>query len=266
MDKLNYLIKELLSERKEYENISIPKDANAKKRLYRGLVNERLPGAISDEYIIIQDEYLQEELSEKPLVEANNIPTVNEQFIENSIKNGDRICLWQGDIVTLKIDAIVNAANNRLLGCMLANHMCIDNVIHTAAGLQLREECNEIIERQGHFEKTGSAKITKGYNLPCKYVVHTVGPIINDEVSKTDAELLKSCYLSSLKLAEENEAKSIAFCSISTGEFMFPNRLAAEIALKTIDEYLNDSNIEKVVIDVFKDIDFEIYKELIQKR
>ena len=266
MDKLKYLIEELLKEREEYENIYIPNDMEKKKELYRGLVNERLPGKITEEYLKIQDSYLQEELSKKLLINVKDIPTVNEDFKGNSLINGNRICLWQGDIVTLEIDAIVNAANKRLLGCMLANHMCIDNVIHTAAGLQLREECNEIIVKQGHLEETGSAKITKGYNLPCKYVIHTVGPIIYDKVSEEDMVLLKSCYFNSMKLAEDHGVKSIAFCSISTGEFRFPNRLAAEIALNTIDEYLSNSNIERVVIDVFKDIDLEIYKCLIQKR
>ena len=172
------------------------------------------------------------------------------------------IYLWQGDITTLRCDAIVNAANSGMTGCYAPCHGCIDNCIHTFSGIQLRLACAEIMEQQGHEEETGKAKITPAFNLPCRYVIHTVGPIISGRLTERDQELLASCYRSCLELAEENDLKNIAFCCISTGEFHFPNDKAAEIAIRTVREYQGQthSNME-VIFNVFKDADYEIYKE-----
>lgn len=172
--------------------------------------------------------------------------------------------LWQGDITRLAVDAIVNAGNNALLGCFCPCHGCIDNAIHSAAGLELRDECNQIMQKQGHPEPNGKAKLTTGYNLPARYVLHTVGPIVSGRVLKQDREELASCYHSCLKLAEEQGLSSIAFCCLSTGEFHFPNREAAAIAVKTVNEFLrHNTTIRRVIFNVFKDIDKEIYRELL---
>lgn len=214
MEQLDYLIETL------NPNIKIPESKQEKEDLLRTLMNiwevEKLP----EQFFDIQDEYLKQKLSEKKIVGLDELDEVE--------KN---IYLWQGDITTLKVDAIVNAANKALLGCFVPHHRCIDNAIHTQAGLQLRQECFEIMQKQGEFEKTGQAKITSGYNLPAKYVIHTVGPIIYNSVEDSDKELLASCYRNCLELALKNNLKSIAFCCISTGEFRFPNDLAAQIAV-----------------------------------
>ena len=174
------------------------------------------------------------------------------------------IYLWQGDITTLRCDAIVNAANSGLTGCYVPCHGCIDNAIHTCAGIQLRQKCAEIMARQGHDEPTGQAKITPAYNLPCKYVLHTVGPIVSGRLTKRDEELLASCYRSCLHLAEEHGARSVAFCCISTGEFHFPNGRAAEIAVETVREYRKTAHSEiEVIFNVFKDIDDRLYRALL---
>ncbi len=172
--------------------------------------------------------------------------------------------LWQGDITTLPCDAIVNAANSEMLGCFGPCHGCIDNAIHTFAWVQLRLKCAEIRKKQGHREETGKAKITPGYNLPCKYILHTVGPIVRGSLTKRDCGLLASCYRSCLELAEQSGVKSIAFCCISTGEFRFPNDKAAEIAVKTVKDFKSRSHSKiKVVFNVFKELDYGIYRELL---
>ena len=248
MEKLDYLIKTLNS------NIRVPQDKKEKEDLLRTLMNIWEVEELPDEFYRRQDEYLQEKLAQTEL-------TSLEQLIEVE-KN---IYLWQGDITTLKVDAIVNAGNKALLGCFIPHHRCIDNAIHSKAGLQLRKECFDIMQNQGQYEKTGQAKLTSGYNLPAKYVVHTVGPIIYDKVEERDKELLASCYRNCLELAVKNGIKSIAFCCISTGEFRFPNELAAEIAVSTVRTFLKnhpESEI-KVVFNVFKDSDFDIYRKIL---
>ncbi len=252
-EKRIYLIQRLLSERREYSDIEIPQDETEQRSLLRALFNVRDPRPIDDEFLKIQDEYLKEASLEKGITDIKDLTPVQEG-----------IYIWQGDITSLKCDAIVNAANYRMLGCFIPNHKCIDNAIHTYAGVQLRLECNEIMKKQGYYEETGKAKITKAYNLPCSYVLHTVGPIVEGHVTREDEKLLSSCYLSCLKLAEENNLKNIAFCCISTGEFHFPNYRAAEIAINTVNSYrkTTGSKIE-VIFNVFKDIDFNIYRELL---
>nr|WP_316618956.1 protein-ADP-ribose hydrolase [uncultured Ruminococcus sp.] len=246
-EKRNYLINYLLSERGE--TAEIPQDEYSQKRFLRSLFNIRMPKGTSEDYLRIQDEYLREETSRKGITDLADLEPVQKG-----------IYLWQGDITTLKCDAIVNAANSQLLGCFNPCHGCIDNAIHTYAGVQLRCKCNEIMAEQGYDEPTGQAKITPAFNLPCKYIIHTVGPIVGGRLTDEHCELLKSCYLSCLKLAEENGCKSIAFCCISTGVFGFPQYDAAQIAVKTVKEYQKEHKIE-VIFNVFKDSDKQIYRE-----
>lgn len=246
-----FLIDYLLSERGE--KINIPEDEHNQKRLLRSLFNIRMPKETSAEFLRIQDEYLQEEARRKGITDIADLQPIQEE-----------IYLWQGDITTLKCDAIVNAANAQMLGCFQPCHGCIDNAIHTFAGIQLRHSCNVIMREQGHNEPTGQAKITTAYNLPCRYVIHTVGPIVQGCLTENDCELLKSCYLSCLKLAEENGVGSIAFCCISTGVFGFPQREAARIAVDTVKGYKEEAGSDiKVIFNVFKDDDLAIYKEVL---
>ena len=260
--KVSTLIQYLKQENQGYASIPDPIDEGEQRRLLRSLMNVRYPGHASAEYEKLQDELLQEEAEEKGIVTCNDIPVIEQEYPCSEIKNSDRISLWRGDITRLDVDAIVNAANSQLLGCFVPCHGCIDNAIHSAAGIQLRNECAQIMEAQGHEEPTGKAKITKGYNLPAKHVIHTVGPIVGMQVTEKQEEELKSCYLNCMKLAEKEGLKSIAFCCISTGEFHFPNKLAAEIAVKTVDKYLSSSKLERVIFNVFKEEDYNIYKKI----
>lgn len=251
--RLDFLIRCLLNEKEEYRDIEVPADKREKQRLLRSLMNVRPPVPASDEFLKVQDAYLQERLAERGVTEPENLTPIQ-----------PGIYLWQGDITTLAADAIVNAANSRILGCFVPCHGCIDNAIHTYAGIQLRMECARIMAGQRKEEATGKAKITKAYNLPCRYVLHTVGPIIYGTVTKTDCELLAGCYRSCLKLAAAYGLKSVAFCCISTGEFHFPNELAAEIAIQTVRTWQQqNSNRIEVIFNVFKDSDYEIYKRLL---
>ncbi len=243
----------MLNENEEYKNREIPAGQPDKRRLLRSLMNVRPPVPASEEFLKVQDAYLQERLAERGVTEPENLTPIQ-----------PGIYLWQGDITTLAADAIVNAANSRILGCFVPCHGCIDNAIHTYAGIQLRMECARIMAGQRKEEATGKAKITKAYNLPCRYVLHTVGPIIYGTVTKTDCELLAGCYRSCLKLAAAYGLKSVAFCCISTGEFHFPNELAAEIAIQTVRTWQQqNSNRIEVIFNVFKDSDYEIYKRLL---
>ena len=222
-----FLIQELLKENKRYEDMEIPQDFEEQRELLRALMNVRIAKNVDDEFIKVQDEYLKEETKRKGIVDIDDLKPIK-----------DGIYLWQGDITTLRCDAIVNAANSGMTGCYVPNHRCIDNCIHSFAGVQLRLECDEIMTKQGYGEPTGQAKITKSYNLPCKYIIHTVGPIINGKLTSKDCDLLESCYKSCLELAVKNNLESIAFCCISTGEFHFPNDKAAQIAVKTVEEFM----------------------------
>ena len=249
-----FLIQELLKEDKRYNDIEIPQDFEEQRALLRALMNVRMAKGINGEFIKVQNEYLQDETKRKGIVDIDDL---------EPIKNG--IYLWQGDITTLRCDAIVNAANSGMTGCYVPNHRCIDNCIHSFAGIQLRLECDEIMKKQGHGEPTGEAKITNSYNLPCKYIIHTVGPIINGKLTSEDCDLLESCYKSCLELASKNNLESIAFCCISTGEFHFPNDKAAQIAVKTVEEFMKkETSLKKVIFNVFKDMDKEIYRKLLK--
>lgn len=253
-ERLNYLLRYLLAERKEYSEISVPDPLSEKRRLLRSLMNVRPPIPASEDFLSVQDAYLRERLAEKGVTKPADLAPVR-----------PGLYLWQGDITSLAADAIVNAANSRMLGCFVPCHGCIDNAIHTYAGVQLRLECARVMAGQKEEEPTGRAKITKAYNLPCQYVLHTVGPIICGAVTKTDRERLASCYRSCLELAAERGLRSVAFCCISTGEFHFPNELAAQIAIRTVGEWQqkNPDKIE-VIFNVFKDSDHEIYHRLLR--
>lgn len=249
-----FLIKALLAEQPKYANMQIPANADEQKRLLRSLFNIRMPEPVSEQFLQVQDEYLQEETAHKGIT-----------LLEDLSPEKDNFYLWQGDITTLGCDAIVNAANSQLLGCFCPNHGCIDNAIHTFAGVQLRLACADIMLEQIVDEEPGKAKITPAYNLPCHYVFHTVGPIVKGCVTKEDENLLASCYRSCLELAALSRINSIAFCCISTGEFHFPNGRAAEIAIQTVTEFMVQKQSEmKVIFNVFKDLDYEIYKKLLR--
>lgn len=246
MNKLDYLIQYLLKENLRVN--SIPENEQDKKNLWRALCNVREPKAISNEFLKIENEFLQEELKIK------NITNVDD------IKANNKIALWQGDITKLKIDSIVNAANSQGLGCFRPLHNCIDNQIQTFAGVQIRLECNEYMKNIDYNLPTGEAFITKGYNLPSKYVIHTVGPIIQFRVTEKEEYELSNCYINSLKLAVEKRIKTIAFPCISTGVFRFPKDRACEIAVKSVKEFLKENEaIEKVVFNVYSDEDYDIY-------
>ncbi len=244
-----FLIQKLLDEAPQYQNLIIPQDTVGQKKLLRSLMNVRPPMPIGEEFLTVQDAYLQEETARKGVTDIVDLTPVE-----------PGIYLWQGDITTLKCGAIVNAANSGLTGCYVPCHGCIDNAIHTYAGVQLRLACAELMEKQGHEEATGQAKLTPAYNLPCDYVLHTVGPILYGRVTQRARELLASCYRSCLELAQRNRIKSVAFCCISTGEFHFPNDEAAKIAVDTVRQYKGDT---EVIFNVFKDVDDQIYRELL---
>ncbi len=255
-ERREYLIKELLSEAPDYGGIVIPDEEDAQKRLLRSLMNIRDPRPVSNEFLKIQDEYLSEEVARRG---------VTDSALLQASPRDSRLVLWQGDITTLKIDAIVNAANSALRGCFVPCHSCIDNIIHSMSGIQLRLTCDRIMNEQGHEEPAGRAKITPAYNLPSRYVIHTVGPIVEGPLTKTHCRQLADCYRSCLELAAGYGLKSIAFCCISTGEFHFPQKKAAEIAVQTVTEFL-ETDAEKnrrVIFNVFKESDYEIYRKLL---
>lgn len=260
MDKVNqkerriYLISRLLAEQPQYQTMTVPESDREQRELLRALLNVRMPMAASEEFLKVQDDYLQEELSEKGIVKLSDLQPM-----------GKGIYLWQGDITRLQADAIVNAANSGMTGCYRPNHACIDNCIHTFAGIQLRLTCAEMMEQQGFPEPVGRARITPGYNLPCRYVLHTVGPMVEGALTHGHREQLASCYRSCMELAEENGCDSIAFCCISTGVFRFPNEEAAEIAVQTVNEYKKTGSDLKVVFNVFQDRDYETYRRLLRE-
>ena len=251
MKNLDYLINYLLSERNDLGNITIPEAEQDKFRLYRSLVNIRPARTADESYLLAEDEYLTELTESKGIINIADLSPIE-----------DGIYLWQGDITTLKCGAIVNAANSGMTGCWQPCHSCIDNCIHTFSGVRLRYECDRIMQEQGHEEPTGKAKITQAYNLPCDYVIHTVGPIVQGQLTDEHCKLLESSYRSCLELAVQNGIDSIAFCCISTGVFGFPQKEAAEIAVRTVKNFRKTHTI-KVIFNVFKEDDYEIYKELL---
>ncbi|ARJ26335.1 protein-ADP-ribose hydrolase [Staphylococcus lugdunensis] len=254
--RLAYLTHYLWQEAHGSEPLNYPTDSTAQWELYRGLANVRPPEPISQEYLDIQDAYLSALSTERQPIHMDALTPVENQ----------QLYVWQGDITRLAVDGIVNAANSSLLGCMQANHDCIDNIIHTKAGVQLRLDCAQIIKQQDRKEGIGKAKITPAYNLPCRYVLHTVGPQIRKyPVSQMNKELLARCYTSCLELAEQHGLQHIAFCCIATGVFGFPQEEACHIAIKTVSDYLttHPSSI-KVIFNVFTDKDAQLYTEVLQ--
>ena len=248
-----FLIQSLLRENPRYAGLSVPKDPAGQRQLLRALMNVRAPKACDPEFLEMQDAYLADETAKKGVADIQDLTPVQ-----------DGLYVWQGDITALRCDAIVNAANSSLTGCYIPNHSCIDNCIHTFAGVQLRLACAELMRRQGHEEPTGRAKITPAFNLPCKYVLHTVGPIIQSRVTASDRQLLASCYRSCLELAAAYDLESVAFCCISTGVFHFPNEEAAQIAVNTVQQFLQTkTSVRKVIFNVFKDLDKKIYERLL---
>lgn len=247
------LIRYLLNENPEYAKIPIPISESEQFRLYRSLVNIRPAAAASAEYLAEEDEFLRRMTAEKGVTHIADLTPVE-----------GGIYLWQGDITTLDCGAIVNAANSAMTGCYRPCHSCIDNCIHTFAGVRLRLECAEIMEKQGFSEPTGRAKLTAAYNLPCGCVIHTVGPIVQGKLTAEHCRQLQSCYSSCLELAAKSGIDSIAFCCISTGVFGFPKREAAEIAVAAVREFLKTHSI-KVIFNVFGDDDREIYEKLLGK-
>lgn len=248
-----YLIEALLREHPSHARPEIPADEEAQKSLLRGLMNVRLPAAVSPALLTVQDDYLQQELAQKHITRLSDLRPVQEG-----------IYLWRGDITTLACGAIVNAANSGMTGCYQPCHACIDNCIHTCAGMQLRLKCAEIMAQQGFEEPTGQARITPAYNLPCDYVIHTVGPIVQGSLQARHCAQLKSCYRSCLALADEHHVGSIAFCCISTGVFRFPHERAAQIAVETVQAYKAQTGSEiEVIFNVFSEQDERIYRSLL---
>ena len=257
-EQLQYLNQILLTEMPQYREQaeSFPADDTSQRRLLRSLMNVRPPMPLDSKFLEVQDALLSAEAEAKGVVDCSSLPVTAAD---------PRLVLWQGDITRLKADAIVNAANSALLGCFVPCHGCIDNAIHSAAGLQLRDECNQLMLAQGRPEPNGRAKLTRGYNLPARYVLHTVGPIVRGRVTQQDRADLASCYRACLELAAEHGLRSVAFCCISTGEFHFPNQEAAEIAVTTVRTFLDrhTTSIEKVIFNVFKDLDKKIYCDIL---
>lgn len=270
-EKIDILLEKLKADSTEYKKLETKGySLEEKKNAIRSLMNIRMPRELSNELVNLQDEYLQEEGKARGIVRLADIPTIKEAFNSKS-SHAEKISLWQGDITRLGVDAIVNAANSQMLGCFVPCHRCIDNAIHSAAGMQLREECSHIMSRRrmkygrNYEEPTGTATLTSGYNLPCNYVIHTVGPIVYGRLNDKLCQDLQSCYENVLQCCLEHDIKSVAFCCISTGEFHFPNDKAAEIAWKTVTAFLEKHGdcMERIIFNVFKDSDMELYKKIL---
>ena len=252
-----WLIQQLQKEMPENADIDMPEDPEQQWRLLRGLFNVRPAAPASEAFLRIQDEYLRGITRQKGIVDVSDLKPCHSDA---------RLYLWQGDITVLRCDAIVNAANSGMTGCYVPNHNCIDNIIHTMAGVELREKCYQIMKAQGHEEPTGTAKITPGYNLPARYVIHTVGPLVSGWLTGKDKELLASCYRSVLSTASGHQLESVAFCCISTGVFHFPQDKAAEIAVCTVRGWLDahpETSVRRVIFNVFKDSDRGIYRKIL---
>jgi O-acetyl-ADP-ribose deacetylase (regulator of RNase III) len=267
--RLDYLVNKFIQDSDQYKNIEVPTSDDEKKVVLRSLMNIRMPADMDKEVLEVQDEYLKERAQEKGIVTLSDIPTVKEA-LGSTHPHADKLSIWQGDITRLKVGAIVNAANSQMLGCFAPMHTCIDNCIHTFAGIQLRQECDRYMNNmkmkygKRYEEPTGQAMLTSAYNLPAQYVIHTVGPIVQRSLKDTHRNNLKKCYSSIMECCINNNIKSVAFCCISTGVFHFPNDEAAKIAVDTVSEYLDKyaDNFDRVIFNVFIDYDKELYESI----
>lgn len=268
--RLDYLVEQFKQDSVQYKDLDVPKERSGRQRILRSLMNIRMPKQMPEEVVRVQDAYLQERAEEKGIVALHNIPTVKES-LGSSNAYADQISIWQGDITRLLVDAIVNAANSQMLGCFVPMHTCIDNCIHTFAGIQLREECsrkmNQLRIRYGrdYEQPTAVPMLTDAYNLPAKKVIHIVGPIVEFELTAVLEQDLADCYQNTLDLCMEQGLKSVAFCCISTGVFRFPNKRAAQIAVNTVTAWLqaHEGQMERVIFNVFKEEDKTYYEELL---
>ena len=259
--RLDYLVEEFKTDSVQYKDLETPKDTEGKRRILRSLMNIRMPKAFSYDVLAVQNEYLTGRAEEKGIVRLSDIPEIR-----------DGLSVWQGDITRLAVDAIVNAANSQMLGCFVPMHTCIDNCIHTFAGIQLRAECNRQMNQlrakygPDYEQPTAVPMLTDGYNLPAKKVIHIVGPIVGARLTKALEQDLADCYKNTLDLCLENGIKSVAFCCISTGVFRFPNKRAAEIAVQTVTGWLTKypDAMERVIFNVFKDEDKTYYETELQ--
>lgn len=267
MESIDYLIDYLLEENKEVILDNKASNFTEKFNLYRSLCNIRKPNKISDEYLKKEDELLQKVLSNKKIVDVNDIKSVNQAYSQSNLEYGDIICLWQGDITSLKVDSIVNAGNSQGLGCFVPLHNCIDNQIHTYAGIRLRLECNQIMKGLNYNLSVSESFITNAYNLPSDYVIHTVGPAIRNNVTQHDKQQLFDCYINSLQIANDNNLESISFPCISTGVFRFPNDLASRIAISAVIKYMDEheTSFKKIVFNTYSREDTDIYERIITK-
>lgn len=267
-ERLDYLLREFKEDSVRYRDLEVSGDYTEKRMALRSLMNIRMPGEMAEEVVRVQDEFLSEEAEEKGIVTLDEISDIAKQYGSRHLF-ADKISIWQGDITRLQVGAIVNAANSQMLGCFVPCHRCIDNAIHSAAGIKLREECSHYMKRRKmqygsrYEEPTGQAVLTKGYNLPAKYVIHTVGPIVGGRLTQALRDDLRNCYRNVLQCCVENQIRSVAFCCISTGEFHFPNDEAAKIAVETVTDFLKmyEPEFDRIIFNVFKDIDRELYEE-----
>ena len=270
-ERLDYLVEKFKEDSVQYQNLTVGNTDEEKRTALRSLMNIRMPRHMEEEVLSVQDAFLTEDTKEKGVVSLSMIPTVKEQY-GSSVPHADKISIWQGDITRLQVGAIVNAANSQMLGCFIPCHRCIDNAIHSAAGVQLRCECNTIMNQRrirygrDYEEPTGTATLTRAYNLPCDHVIHTVGPIVGYRLTESLRQDLRNCYENVLKCAADHKIRSVAFCCISTGEFHFPNDEAAKIAVETVNAYLlkEPDVFDRIIFNVFKDTDKEIYEALLQ--
>lgn len=269
-ERLDYLLREFKEDSVRYRDLEVSGDYTEKRMALRSLMNIRMPGEMAEEVVRVQDEFLSEEAEEKGIVTLDEIPDIAKQYGSRH-PFADKISIWQGDITRLQVGAIVNAANSQMLGCFVPCHRCIDNAIHSAAGIKLREECSHYMKRRKmqygsrYEEPTGQAVLTKGYNLPAKYVIHTVGPIVGGRLTQALRDDLRNCYRNVLQCCVENQIRSVAFCCISTGEFHFPNDEAARIAVAEVEKFLekHERDFDRILFNVFKDADRELYEKLV---
>ncbi len=260
IERLDYLLEKFKEDSVRYRDLQVGSDIEDKRTALRSLMNIRMPAPMPDEVLKVQDEYLSRRLAEKGIVTLDSIPA-----------NADKISIWQGDITLLEVDAIVNAANSQMLGCFVPMHACIDNCIHTFAGIQLRLECHNKMEElrsihgPAYQQPTSVPLITDAFNLPAKKVIHVVGPIVSGSLTAEHEKALAACYTNVLDMCLANSLRSVAFCCISTGVFHFPNQRAAEIATATVRSWLSvhPDAMDRVIFNVFKDKDKEYYERFI---